>query len=358
MPVTLSAEAKTAMAAGKRTIEGAAFDFPRAITRQNNDSKAQCATWGITAAQFVAFITKCKTSRKWNQLKTTIQDRKFQKGHPQAGKCMPAPGYVSAHTLNQFFIKPLTAGTGCGLALLVNNAAPKSCDLMLSHSWNEDMDEVVNALQNYLSLKSLPTSTVVWFCCFALYQPGDAFGPTVSVQCAITPPPFEQAIAAAKKKLGMACIHTDTMCIDDRHVNRNGVDNMYSRLWCVYELHAAKKLAAKTYIAPSDKYLVYLMKQGDEKKWLTYHVKCDAADCSDEADKKFIRSKMSAADMKAQDGRINVIRRNLANISRHLAPGVNKKNATVAQAKGAMLKWRTVHGLKGTGAGIQSGNLA
>ena len=46
-------------------------------------------------------------------------------------------------------------------------------------AWNENMEEVVQMLREDRRMKD---DTVVWFCIFANYQPGDGSGPSIGAQ--------------------------------------------------------------------------------------------------------------------------------------------------------------------------------
>merc|ERR1712159_604193 len=102
---------------------------------------------------------------------------------------------------------------------------PKA-DLMLSHSWREDMEEMQGAVRRTYSNSavnglSLDMDTTLWFCCFAQYQVGDQYGPSVEEQLRLRP--FETVIMDVKV---MVAVHTTK-------------DDLYSRLWCVHELSVA-----------------------------------------------------------------------------------------------------------------------
>ena len=46
-------------------------------------------------------------------------------------------------------------------------------------AWGEDMDQVAQMLKDDRRMKD---DTVVWFCIFANYQPGDGSGPSIAAQ--------------------------------------------------------------------------------------------------------------------------------------------------------------------------------
>ena len=149
--------------------------------------------------------------------------------------------------------------------------------------------------QEYFNLKRLDKkNTMVWFCCFALYQPAgndDDSGPTIGAQCEIKPPPFAQAIRAAARKDQMVSIHTNTHVISPHNPHADGVDNMYNRLWCVYEMHYAfSEARCRNFIACSDQYLKYLMMKGEAHQYGAVRVKTKDAFCSDDEDKRSFQS--------------------------------------------------------------------
>ena len=114
--------------------------FKHRPTHGGNSGVKDCSCWGLTYEQFMDFLALCKTSKKWRELKRkgVASGRTYASGHPKAGQQIPRGGYISAHDLVGTFVKPLTKGTDCGLGLLLNHS-PRPCDMMLSHSWNEDM---------------------------------------------------------------------------------------------------------------------------------------------------------------------------------------------------------------------------
>ena len=184
---------------------------------------------------------------------------------------------------------------------------------------------------------------MVWFCCFALYQPAgddDDSGPTVGKQCTIKPPPFAQAIKAAARKDQMVSIHTNTHVISPVDPHADGVDNMYNRLWCVYEMHYAfAEAKCKNFIACSDRYLKYLMETGEAHRYGDVHVKTKDAFCSDDNDKKYIHSKMHSRDFSHLDTRINTLRKNMASAYMFL-PVRPASKATSSDRRKALQAWR------------------
>ena len=87
------------------------------------------------------------------------------------------PGHrVTGYDLERFFVKPWTAGCRHGVALMMN-AKPIGCEVMFSHAWGEDMEQLYTMLK--LHERSMKTrdeaekfnpETRIWFCIFGLYQ--------------------------------------------------------------------------------------------------------------------------------------------------------------------------------------------
>lgn len=108
--------------------------------------------WGLTAAQLRAF----------------------------ANHCSAEPGWDDTFTMRQVvdnYVKPLTAGTGMGYALLTNQMFPQLVTIMVSHSWSENFMDFVHAIE-----RSVAPDEVLFICAFSLYQNCDGCGPSISKQ--------------------------------------------------------------------------------------------------------------------------------------------------------------------------------
>lgn len=108
--------------------------------------------WGMTMAQVADFIEECRQSPEW---KST---------------------YTMYDVVDKFVI-PKTRGTGLGYSLLVNSAAPKRVNLMVSHAWGENALDFLQTLQ-----RSTDEQDVLFICSFALYQCEDDAGPSIKEQ--------------------------------------------------------------------------------------------------------------------------------------------------------------------------------
>jgi len=150
--------------------------------------------------------------------------------------------YVDLYDMCKLFLIPWTKGTGSGIALSMNPESPLEAQLMLSHSWAEDMDECQEALRTFAEDACLSDLTPVWFCAFSQYQAGGEqrdVGPTVQEQVAMDP--FGCVIKCVHNKLGVLVIHTSQA-------------EVYSRLWCVYEIAVALRCNSDVLAACSVSY--------------------------------------------------------------------------------------------------------
>merc|ERR1719424_2327043 len=89
------------------------------------------------------------------------------------------------------------------------NATPLAADIMISHAWGEDMGQVEQILKDE---QAVADGTAVWFCIFAIYQPGgscedggDGCGPSINEQLCRSP--FRAVIERATM---MLVLHTTT----------------------------------------------------------------------------------------------------------------------------------------------------
>jgi len=215
--------------------------------------------WGMTIAQFDEFVKACQHTKCWEQAKKEQE-------------------FVNLYDVVAGLVKPWTQGTGCGIALRMNPEAPLRSELMVSHSWGEDVEECLEALLDFSS-RTCPTTTPIWFCAFAQYQAGDAagdVGPTVAEQLALDP--FGSVVQCTGKAHGMVVVHTSTA-------------RVYERLWCVYEISEALRIEAPVGIAYSRAYL----QERSGKLLDLLRATTAAAVCSNAQDEDTIRKKVHEA---------------------------------------------------------------
>lgn len=182
--------------------------LPRpAIPSHGGNAAVEPERWGMRKAQMRQFIEACMLTREWEEL--AAQGNQYKKA-----------GHVNGYELCSSYVVPWTKGTGCSVSLLMNET-PMQAEVMISHAWGEDMEQVCQILQDDVS-----DATVVWFCILANYQPQDGCGPSISEQLARDP--FGRVIRQASQ---MLVLHTTTAAV-------------YTRLWCCFEMgEAALQLA-------------------------------------------------------------------------------------------------------------------
>lgn len=238
--------------------------------------------WGMKITQFCAFITWCKLMGPWDEL--TDEENNFGK----------TKGYVNLYQICDRYVKPYTRGLGSSIALLLNNEAPLLAEIMISHAWGEGILETMAALLGKASTLSISLETAIWFCTFAQYQPGDLpgdCGPGVAAQLALDP--FKQVIES-KPRYGMLVIHTSRV-------------ELYTRLWCVFEVNEAEASGVVASAAASMLYLLKLaggkaMKdlEGEDveldKSVRSENLQCDSqnAGCWSKEDALMIKKKVEA----------------------------------------------------------------
>ena len=132
-------------------------------------------------------------------------------------------------------IKPITKKKSKGYALLINRKKPLRAKIMVSHGWDEGYETFLSALQD--SRVKGP----YWVCAMAIYQNEDDPKLTIDKQLGKDPStgPFATVLKQAKT---MVAVITPEC-------------NIYTRLWCVYEMYVAAKLGVPVkLISTSTKY--------------------------------------------------------------------------------------------------------
>jgi len=247
-------------------------------TRGLGNMKVEPEEWGMTIQQFCAFIMACFMGEGDDGGKL----RTYAKKTPQKTKAKDA-NHVTLYEIVDHFVKPWTQNTGNSIALLMNCEKPLKAEVMISHAWGEDIIEAMVALLGKAYAMKMPLTTVVWFCAFAQYQPGDAkgdCGPSVAEQ--LSKDPFKRVIGS-RPTFGMIVLHTSRA-------------ELYERLWCVYEVNEAKKAEVEPHAAFSMNYLkeYYFMRErgvGDE----CFRVDTSSAKCSCPGDMELIHTRIKEA---------------------------------------------------------------
>eukprot|EP00658_Telonema_sp_P-2_P007134 TRINITY_DN12660_c0_g1_i1.p1 TRINITY_DN12660_c0_g1~~TRINITY_DN12660_c0_g1_i1.p1 ORF type:complete len:648 (+),score=105.34 TRINITY_DN12660_c0_g1_i1:459-2402(+) len=165
-------------------------------------------------------------------------------GTPRYRKLQQEHGKVNMYHINDSFLIPWTITLGSSIALLLN---PKglAAQAMASHAWGEECEEFLDALELFQYLNYLSDEFGIWVCTFAQYQAKksedvDDVGPSVAEQLALDP--FSRVIHSKELVLGLVAIHTHSC-------------DLYSRLWCPFEMSQAIAAQIRVQMAASTKYL-------------------------------------------------------------------------------------------------------
>jgi len=165
--------------------------------------RTQPQRWGMNVHQWFQMLEHCQQTALYKEIKD-------HRG-----------GIVNFYDICEYFVKPWTAGHGCGVALLMNSQSKglEPC-IMISHGWGADVEQDMECLHN------VNRETPIWFCVFANYQCQDGHGPSIQDQLALEP--FETVIEFVENVEGgeMLALHTSTA-------------DIYERMWCVLEISTA-----------------------------------------------------------------------------------------------------------------------
>jgi len=213
----------------------------------------------MSLQQFNDFVNACRMTSVW------------------AAAC--EKGHVNLYDVVKSLVKPWTRNTGCSIALRMNPEKVLQAELMVSHSWQECMDQCSEALRNFCARQQRvkDMAVILWFCAFAQYQPGDEpgdRGPTVSEQLALDP--FGSVIRSlVAGGLGMVVVQTS-------------MADVYSRLWCVYEI--AEAVASKAQVSMAYSQHALETRNGSFEEML--RARTSRASCREPSDEEMIRSKV------------------------------------------------------------------
>jgi len=130
---------------------------------------------------------------------------------------------ATSYTINERIIRPFCEVHKESYAVHVNKGSLLHAEVFVSHAWSENFDTFVDSIAT--SLARMPWKPNLWICFLALVQTG---GPSLSPVYFDTTSipigaPFMQALAEAWQVL----------------VVRNSTCNIYSRIWCCWELYLA-----------------------------------------------------------------------------------------------------------------------
>jgi len=172
--------------------------------------------WGISRAQISNLFEQAKKDPAWDDNDTAYD-------------------FVSK------FVKPLTAGTGRGLALNMNKALPLEVNLMISHAWCENIGDFFSDV-----LQHMAKHEVAYICFLANYQ-GTREEIKRQLGNDINTSPFTQVIRNPH------CLRL--LVVPNDALRGKG---LYSRLWCDLEIKVAADEGLPIHIPTrnSDDYLL------------------------------------------------------------------------------------------------------
>ncbi len=139
------------------------------------------------------------------------------------------PRTDTMHDVVAAFVKPRTAGTGTGYALLLNQEDPCRAAVMVSHAWQELYHEF------YVALETAGVQGPFWVCAFAIYQNEDIDRVTISKQLGPDPlyGPFATVLRQADCMIAVVTSQVD----------------IYARMWCILEMFVALDLKLEVQVA-------------------------------------------------------------------------------------------------------------
>jgi hypothetical protein len=145
--------------------------FNDGMQRCPNDKKCSPELWGITRTQ----------------LKDILREILLE----------PEMTDWNVYTFVNEWVKPRTSGKGMGYALLLNQDAPKTVNVMVSHAWCENAIEFLKTV-----VRSSSKHDVFFICALSLYQNEDGKGPSIEQQIGKTEEenPFKIVLKHIKTK--------------------------------------------------------------------------------------------------------------------------------------------------------------
>jgi len=130
---------------------------------------------------------------------------------------------MTMYDVNERIVRPACAQHGKPYARVLNDPEPKTVQVFVSHAWKENFAEFADSVE--VCFRHEPEKPNIWVCAFALYQSADRAA--VSAQLGRDPSkaPFTDALKCADRYL----------------VVRNQAVDIFTRIWCCWELYCADK---------------------------------------------------------------------------------------------------------------------
>ena len=77
---------------------------------------------------------------------------------------------LEMHSVNKYFVKPLTEPYKCSFVDLVSTAKTQPPKWFVSHAWSTPFSQTVSMLRLHMQSRDLPPTTPYWICTFANNQ--------------------------------------------------------------------------------------------------------------------------------------------------------------------------------------------
>lgn len=161
--------------------------------------------------------------------------------------CQMEPDWYEENSVHDFvntFVKPATAGTEMGYALMLNQEDPQQVTIMISHAWVENTrDFFQDVLQETWEME-------VAFICFLSNFQGTSDQINAQLGNDILKSPFTEVINSS------ACQRL--LVVPNEALRENG-QGLYSRLWCIWEIKVAADAGLPIIIVPEKQSEEYLL---------------------------------------------------------------------------------------------------
>jgi len=270
----------------------------------------------INADKKLDYYKDARTKKKFELHKKEEEpEGPFTKEHPvhpkEISQFLP---YVNAYDMVNYFVCPATRGTGVGISMLMhtkedlNNLGEmdgskqktvgKIKDLnkeekdvyyiktlpqvMVSHSWAEDMDQVLEQLNMLKGRRIILADgsefgddTRIWFCAFGNYQPfrfdvndvAERHKDWAVKENEIKPhrPP---KVREQVKHIEPDAFHQVSSAAGDMFVIHTNVNDLYERMWCLHEFVCALVARKKITMVCSPDYITMMMNINDKGKMI------------------------------------------------------------------------------------------
>mmetsp|Transcript_13404 Transcript_13404/g.29525 ORF Transcript_13404/g.29525 Transcript_13404/m.29525 type:complete len:667 (-) Transcript_13404:432-2432(-) len=176
-------------------------------------AKIPAENWGVTKDDLVTLKRRVWRAVRKGEIVPTDRDQ-FD---PKDSVFGPA-----IYTINEQYIKPVTAKAGNMSWALMRNPHGRKCDIFVTHAWQEGIFEFINKVLGTWPMVSggcCRRKSAAWCCMLANPQ-------NLDIASLISTPinsPFARALRASQCVLVVA----------------NRRESIYTRLWCVYEAYLA-----------------------------------------------------------------------------------------------------------------------